>query len=241
MSNTTYYKIAGMAVHLLTASCAVIGLFTLVAIMKQQYMTAFALMTAAVIIDAIDGTLARRAHVKTYLPNIDGALMDNIVDFINYALTPCFLALTYTPMLPNGIREILLSLVLFASIYQFTQADAKTDDHFFKGFPSYWNILILYFYVYATSPWLNALILLICIILVFVPIKYLYISRMEHAIKNKLHRQIILALSIIWGFAIVGMMITYQHPWMIFLYYTGLYSLGYLGLSVFITLRHKPI
>lgn len=227
-------------VHLLTATAGVLGLFTLSAIAQENYLTAFALMSLAVLIDAVDGTLARQFKVSEIVPKVDGTLLDNMMDFINYAITPCFLALWYKPLLPTGIREIVVILILLASAYQFTQTDAKTDDHFFKGFPCYWNIVIFYMFIYDVSPWLNALILLFLVGLVFMPFKYLYLSRMEYAIPNQLIRHIILVLSAIWGVCILGMLMTYPTPWPIFFYYSLLYTIGYYGLSFYLTYNKFP-
>ena len=84
-------------------------------------------------------------------------------------------------------------LILLSSAYQFCQTDAKTDDHYFKGFPDYWNILAIYLFLLGWSPWFNLVIFLICVVLVFIPIKYIYPSRTT---RDKTLNQV---LCYIWG------------------------------------------
>jgi phosphatidylcholine synthase len=137
------------------------------------------LFLVAMVIDGTDGMLARRFHVKTVLPGFDGALLDNIVDYMTYALAPMVL-LWANGYLPDGAAGgVLASIPLLASTYQFCRSDAKTDDHFFLGFPSYWNIVAFYVVVWELSTMVTTVLLLVLAVLVFVPIKYLYPSRTE--------------------------------------------------------------
>ena len=80
-------------VHIFTGSGAFIGLWSLFKIHEHEYVFALWLMANTVVIDAIDGTFARLVHVKSVLPKIDGTLLDNIVDFLNYVIAPCFFLL----------------------------------------------------------------------------------------------------------------------------------------------------
>ena len=146
--NFMYKKIPAWTVHLLTASGVLIALLTLFEIHNQHYINALWLMCAAIFIDAIDGTLARLVNIKEVIPNIDGALLDNIVDFLNYVVTPCFFILLCPDLVPSPMVWPILIAVSLSSCYQFTQSDAKTEDHFFKGFPCYWNLVVLYLYVF---------------------------------------------------------------------------------------------
>ncbi|HEL8431576.1 TPA: CDP-alcohol phosphatidyltransferase family protein, partial [Legionella pneumophila] len=84
---------AAWFVHVFTASAACIGVFSLYKIYQHDYVFALWLMAITVFIDAVDGSLARLVHVKSVLPKIDGALLDNIVDYLNYVITPCFFLL----------------------------------------------------------------------------------------------------------------------------------------------------
>src|SRR3990167_9832868 len=140
----------GWGIHAFTATGACIGLLSLLAIYEHHFVQALWLMSAAILIDAVDGMFARMIKIKQVVPEIDGALLDNIVDFVNYTIVPCFFLLV-THLLPAYWRMLCVMAITFSSAYQFTQVDAKTTDHFFKGFPSYWNIAVFYLFFWQMS------------------------------------------------------------------------------------------
>src|SRR5713226_5077994 len=105
----------------------------------QSFRLAFLLMMVATAIDATDGWLARKAHVKDVLPGFDGRALDDLIDFQTYASLPLLLVWR-AAVLPDDLAWLLL-LPLLASAYGFSQVDAKSGDGFFLGFPSYWNIV----------------------------------------------------------------------------------------------------
>lgn len=186
-------------VHLYTALGAVLAVFTLVLVAGGRYREALALMGLALILDATDGTFARAAKVKELIPGVDGARLDDIVDYLNYVLVPCFLLL-WADLLPTGHGGWIVCLPLLASAYGFSQANAKTPDHYFLGFPSYWNVVAFYCFVLNLSPWLNALVVVVLSVMVFVPMRYLYPSRNTHL------QGLTITLGSIWGvlfFAVV--------------------------------------
>jgi phosphatidylcholine synthase len=199
-------KIYAYCVHLFTATGAVWGLLALMAVFRHEWRLAILWMVLAMFVDGFDGMLARRADVKTYAKNIDGALLDNILDYLNYVVVPA-LFLVEADFLPAGFKLAGAFAILLSSAFQFTQTDAKTDethDYFFKGFPCYWNILVLYMLVMGLNPWINLAILVLCNILVFVPIKYIYPSR------NLRLRSLTLILSYLYG--IIGIWGVMQYP-----------------------------
>ena len=172
-------RAAAAAVHVFTATGAVLALLMVHFSYQHEVETVLWLFLVAMVIDGTDGMLARRFHVKTVLPQFDGALLDNIVDYMTYALAPMAL-LWANGYLPDGAAGgVVASIPLLASTYQFCRADAKTDDHFFLGFPSYWNIVAFYAIVWELSSTGTTVVLLVLALLVFVPIKYLYPSRTE--------------------------------------------------------------
>ena len=128
-------RLAGYAVHLYTASGSVLGLLIVVAAVEGHATTALWLGLATLFIDGTDGMLARHSRVKETIPWFDGALLDNIVDYLTYVFAPVVLLWT-THRLPAGVWGwVLAALPLLASSYQFCRVDAKTDDHFFLGLP----------------------------------------------------------------------------------------------------------
>jgi phosphatidylcholine synthase len=166
-------RAAAWSVHALTASGAALGLFALLEAARGDLRASALWMLGAFAVDCVDGTLARKANVRERTPSIDGRRLDDVVDYLNYVIVPCF-------FLAQGgfVAWGWTALPALASAYQFAQADAKTDDHFFLGFPSYWNFVAIYAWLLGASPGTTALWLAVLSLLVFVPIKYLYPSRM---------------------------------------------------------------
>ncbi len=142
---------------------------------SESFRWAFACMLAACLVDATDGSLARRLHVKEVLPNFDGAKLDDIIDFLTYTSLPLLLVWR-AELLPPALDGVLL-VALVASAYGFCQVQAKTPDGYFVGFPSYWNIVAFYLYVLQFPGWLAAALVLVLAALTFVPSYYLYPSR----------------------------------------------------------------
>jgi len=216
-SRETVLKILVWAVHAYTASGALIGLLAIELAAQHRFRGSFIMMAIATVIDSSDGILARRLEVKTRIPNFDGALLDNIVDYLTYVVVPAYLMLC-AGMLPAGIfGYAIAAAVLLSSAYGFCQTNAKTPDHFFLGFPSYWNLVAFYLYCFGLSPALNAAILAGFALMVFVPIKYIYPSRTE------LLRRLTVSLGVIWGALVIYLLATLSSPnqfvvWLSFTY-----------------------
>jgi len=166
-------KIAvSISVHLLTASGVVLALWSFVLMHSGKADGSLYLLAAAAAIDSVDGALARLVDVKKHTPRIDGALLDNLVDYLTWTFAPLFWAYLFL-----DVPFAACAAAAVASLFGFSHLQAKTDDHFFRGFPSYWNLLVLYLFVLQASPWVSASLIIICAILVLVPAKFIYPSR----------------------------------------------------------------
>lgn len=166
-------------VHLFTASGAVAGALALVAVVRGDGRAAALWMLLGIAIDSLDGTLARALDVSRVLPAFDGRRLDDMVDFLNYVIVPCVF-LVAGGLVPHW--GAVLAPIL-ASSYGFSQVDAKTPDDFFLGFPSYWNVIAIYAWLLQVEPGTLAWILAGFSLLVFVPLKYVYPSKL-HAWKR---------------------------------------------------------
>jgi phosphatidylcholine synthase len=212
-----------LSVHAYTAFGAVLGFLALSAAFRGDFTTTFWMLALAFVVDASDGTLARRAHVKKVVPWIDGSLLDNIIDYLTYTVVP--VAVMVQPgILPDGLQWTAMT-VLLASAYGFSRTDAKGFvEHYFQGFPSYWNVMVFYFVVLETNPWVNLLFTLVFVVLVFVPMRWLYPSRMEQG------QRLTVWLGIAW--AVMGIVLIVQLPepskWLawISLFYPAYYTLA---------------
>jgi len=189
--------------HLYTASGLVLAFAATLAVIHRDYRTAFFWLAVQIFVDATDGALARAAHVSRVLPWFNGAKLDDIVDYLTYVFVPA-LIVWQAPIVPPAWTLLVAAAMLLSSGYGFNRDDAKTADHFFTGFPSYWNIVVFYLVVAAWPPLVNAAILLLFAVLVFVPIRYIYPSR------TPVYRVSTNMLSGVWAVAILAMI--WQYP-----------------------------
>jgi phosphatidylcholine synthase len=168
--------IAAWLVHAYTASGIVLAFLAARAFIEFDYRTAFFWLWVQVFIDATDGLLARRLRVRERIPWFDGAKLDDITDYLTYVFVPA-LFVWRGALVPNVWVLPVVTAILLSSAYGFNRADAKTSDHFFTGFPSYWNAVTFYLLVAGWPSEVNAAILVVFAVMVFVPIRYVYPSR----------------------------------------------------------------
>ena len=222
-------KALAWSVHLFTATGAIWGFLTLLAIFEENWRVAIIWMIIAMFVDGFDGMLARWFHVKEYARGVDGGLMDNIIDYLNYVVVAAFILIKAPNLLPAGLEMAGAFSILLTSAYQFSQVDAKTDEDeqsfFFKGFPSVWNFLAIYMMLLGLNPWFNFALLVICNVLVFVPVKYIYPSR-----NTRLRR---LTLGLTYMYAAIGVWGLIQYPsvpqWIVWI------SFGYVAYYVLLS------
>jgi len=187
-------KFLAWCVHLYTATGLVAAALIAVLVVRggdESFRAAFALMLLATFVDSTDGWLARRARAKEVVPSFDGRTLDDIVDFQTYTSLPLLL-IWRAEVLPGGQAWWLL-LPLLASAYGFSRVNAKTDDGYFLGFPSYWNVVAFYLYMLRPPAWAALAIIIALSVLTFVPSRYLYPS--QRAPFN----QLTTLLAAIWG------------------------------------------
>ncbi len=165
-------------VHLYTATG--LALAAAIAVLLVQngpgaFRWSFILMAIATFIDATDGTLARKIRIKEVIPNFDGRRLDDITDFLTYTFLPLLL-IWRAELLPSSANWCLI-LPLLASAYGFCQCAVKTDDGYFLGFPSLWNVVAFYLYALQMTGWPALGMVLTLALLTFVPSRYLYPSQ----------------------------------------------------------------
>jgi len=179
-------------VHGFTASGAVLGFLAIISILNNDLVGAFLWLGLALLIDGIDGTLARKIGVLDKTPNIDGSTLDNVIDYLNYVIIPA-LMIYWFQMVPNG-WEIILPAGMFAvSLYTFANMNMKTNDYYFSGFPAVWNIVVLYFYILNTHPIINVIVILLLFIFTFIPIKFV------HPLRVKKIRNLTIFCTVLWS------------------------------------------
>ena len=237
----TLQRVLGWCVHGYTALGLVAAGLIAVLLVRggaADFRWAFLLMLAATVVDATDGTLARRVRIKEAVPSFDGRRLDDIIDFLTYTFLPIGL-IWRAGLLPAGY-EPWLFLPLLASIYGFCQVQAKTDDGYFLGFPSLWNVVAIYLYALPFGKWASLAIIATLAIMTFVPSKYLYPS-----LPGKFNR-LVSILGIPWTVALVWVIFNLpdrtgsgMDPTTLWVAWASLsYPILYLGASWVITLAH---
>jgi phosphatidylcholine synthase len=218
--------------HAYTATGAVLAFLATADVVEREYRTAFLWLFVQVAVDATDGLLARRLHVYERTPGFDGAKLDDIVDYLCYVFVPA-LMVWRAPLVPEDWAAPVAAAMLLASAYGFNRDDAKTADHFFTGFPSYWNIVVFYLFIVGLPPIVNAVILIGLAAMVFVPIRYLYPSR------GASFQRLTNWLGLGWGALMLVMLWQFPSVTAPVLLVSLVYPLYYVALSLALQLRRR--
>ena len=218
--------------HLYTASGLLLAFLATTSVIHHDYRTAFFWLALQIVVDATDGVFARAARVSERIPWFNGAKLDDIVDYLTYVFIPA-LFVWDSQIVPPGWALPVTGAMLLSSGYGFNRDDAKTADHFFTGFPSYWNIVVFYLLLLRWPPEINAAILIGLAVMVFVPMKYVYPSRMP------VLRWQTNALGAVWG-VLIGVML-WQYPAISrpVLIASLLFPIYYFGLSMALQLKPR--
>lgn len=186
-------RIKALSVHLLTATGAVLSMFAMLAAVEEQWSLMFLWLVVALIVDGIDGPLARRYEVDKNFPIYDGELMDLIVDYLTYVFIPAF-ALFKSGMLSGWTGWLAIIAIVYGSVVYFSDTRMKTQDKSFSGFPACWNMVVLVLFAVAPSPIVILFIVVALTIAMFLNLKFI------HPTRTKRWRTVSLPISCAWVF-----------------------------------------
>ena len=220
--------LAAWSVHLYTALGAPLGVWAIFAAFQGDFPRAWLLIAVTVLIDSTDGALARVVRVWDVLPWVDGRRLDDIVDYFGWVIVPAIL-LVLAGLLPVWA----ITAPLIASGYGFAQTQAKTEDDYFLGFPSYWSLIGFYLYVFQTPVAFNVALILLLSVLVFVPIRFPYPT------KTRPFRPLTLACGGIWGAMMLALLATLPDPPLWIAWASLVFVAYYLGLTFWLWWRRK--
>lgn len=200
---TSAQKAKAWGVHIFTASGVIFALLAIISISKHEFVLSMFWLIIAFIIDALDGTFARRYNVKEVLPNMSGKNIDFVIDFATYAIIPAYLIYEAYWMIdgvkvymlpePEWIRFTCVAIVLMVSAVYYGKEPMVSEDMFFIGFPVMWNAVAYYmFFIVRPDAWVNVGLILMFAILHFIPWKWAYTSQ------NKNNQLLHVILSIIF-------------------------------------------
>jgi phosphatidylcholine synthase len=185
-------RMRAFGVHILTALGSGVALIALLEAVRQHWSAMFAWFGVALLIDAIDGPIARRLDVIGRLPDWSGETLDLVVDFVTYVFVPAY-AITASGLLLPLAAPLLGGAIVVTSALYFADRRMKTDDNHFRGFPALWNAAAFYLFLLKPSPVVSSLIVALLLVLTFVPFHVI------HPVRVTRLRSFNLALIVVWG------------------------------------------
>lgn len=195
-------KAKAWSAHAITASGVILALLALLALIDGRPQACLLWLGLALLVDGLDGSLARRFEVKTVLPNFDGVTLDLVIDYLTYVFIPAIFVYRFVP-LPDYSLLPAIGLILLSSLFCFCNLNMKSQDNYFVGFPAAWNVVVVYFYLLDFPPWLSlATIVLLC---------GLTLTRMKflHPFRVRTLMPVNIAVTLIWMLACALLILRY--------------------------------
>lgn len=185
-------RLGAWAVHLLTASGAALAFAAAVAAGRGAWQIVFLCLGLALVVDGVDGPLARRIHVKQRIPWFDGAALDFVVDYANYVFVPA-ITLAASGLVSEPLATIAGIVIAVVGALYFADKRMKTSEQGFRGFPAVWNVLVYVLMIYRLPELVTLAILLIAAVLTFSPVEFI------HPVRVKRMRPLTLTVTFLWA------------------------------------------
>lgn len=179
------------AVHLLTGSGAALALLALIAANREDWRLMFGWLGIALIVDGIDGPLARAVDTKRNAPNWDGVILDLVIDYLTYVFIPAY-ALIYSGLLPAPWGLVAALFIALTGVVYFADVRMKAEDNCFVGFPAVWQMPLLVFLVFHPPAWATFGIILLLGVGQFTWLKFI------HPVRTARWRRINLPVCLAW-------------------------------------------
>lgn len=171
-------RLKALGVHLFTATGAVWAVLALLAAVNGDWATMFIWLIVAMVVDGIDGPLARRYQVKQNWATYDGVAMDLMVDYMTWIFIPAF-ALFKSGLLPGWTGWVCAIAIIYGSLLYMADTRMKTRDNSFAGFPACWNMLVLVLFALKPSYWVILALVILLTMAMFLPVKFIHPVRTE--------------------------------------------------------------
>jgi phosphatidylcholine synthase len=187
-------EVLGYLAHAYTASGLLLVLAATHLVLAERFAAGIVALIACVIIDATDGNLARRWRVTETASYIDGRRLDDIIDYLSFVFVPVLLAVRADLLAQPA--QLIAAIILISSAIGFSRVGAKQSaEGFFLGFPSYWNVVIGYLWLFDTPKVFNTILLLVLAVLVLAPVRFLYPTQLPKRADRRRHY----VLGAVWG------------------------------------------
>jgi phosphatidylcholine synthase len=180
------------SVHILTACGAALALLALLAATRSDWPLLFFWLGVALVVDAIDGPLARTLNVKEVLPRWSGDTLDLVVDYTTYVFVPAY-AVAAAGLMPLAWAITAAAIVAITGTLYFADRNMKTEDNFFRGFPAVWNLVVFYLLLLRPAPLVAGATVVLFAVLTFVPLKFV------HPFRVRRWRGVTVALLTLWA------------------------------------------
>lgn len=214
-----YAEIRAFSVHILTASGSFLAFLGVVAAADKDFTSMFWWLGLALLVDGIDGPIARKVRVKEVLPNWSGDTLDNIIDYVTYVLLPAF-ALYQSGMIGQPWSFVAAGMIVVSSAIYYADTGMKTEEYFFSGFPVVWNMVIFSLFVIDASATTAMTVVVISVLLTFLPINFL------HPVRVKRLRALNLGVFFVWSaLGIYALLMDFSTPFFVLVPFvaTGVY------------------
>ncbi len=185
-------RAAAFSVHIFTALGAGLALLALLEAVREHWAAMFLWLGAALIVDAIDGPIARHLNVKRLQPNWSGEVLDLVVDFVTYVFVPAYAIAASGLLLPVAAPLFGVAIVVTGALY-FADLRMKAEDNHFRGFPTLWNAAAFYLFLLHWPPVFSTLLVAVLLVLTFVPL------HVVHPVRVVRLRRLTLTLIVLWG------------------------------------------
>jgi phosphatidylcholine synthase len=194
------------AIHLLTASGAAFALLAVMAIAAKDWNAAFLWLGVALLVDGIDGPLARRHHVRERLPKWDGAALDFVIDYTTYVFAPAIIVAQALGLPPLWGAVAGVIVAVSGALY-FADTRMKQPDNSFRGFPAVWNMAVFVIYAFLPPPAVALAVVFILAVMTFMPINFV------HPVRVVRWRPATLTVMAVWSAACAWLLVTdFQAP-----------------------------
>lgn len=223
-------KAKAWSVHAVTASGVILGLLALLAVLDGRPQVCLLWLGAALLVDGLDGTLARKFDVKVVLPHFDGSTLDLVIDYLTYVFIPAIFVYRFIA-LPDYTLLLSVGVILLSSLFCFCNLNMKSKDNYFIGFPAAWNVVIVYLYLLDFAPWLSLVTILVLAGLTLSKMKFL------HPFRVKQFMPLNIGVTLLWMAACALLIMQYplNQTWLLLVW--GLTSVYFVGICLWRTVR----
>ncbi|MFV3303932.1 phosphatidylcholine synthase [Pseudomonas sp. NY15181] len=228
LSPVNLSKAKAWSAHAVTSSGVILALLALLALVDNRPQACLLWLGVALLVDGLDGTLARKFDVKAVLPHFDGSTLDLVIDYLTYVFIPAIFIYRYVP-LPAHTELLAVGVILVSSLFCFCNVNMKSKDNYFVGFPAAWNVVAVYFYVLALHPWVSFITVLGLAALTLTKMKFL------HPFRVRQFMPLNIAVTFIWMLSSALLILQQPHdqPWQLGLWFAA--SAYFVGVCIWRT------